>query len=107
MASPTISNLTRRDPRPALDEQVVVITGASQGIGRETALFLAQRGASVVAAARNEEALGTLATEIERAGGRVETVAADVSNYADVEHIADRAIERFGRIDTWVNNAAV
>jgi short-subunit dehydrogenase len=99
--------LHRPPQRRPLREQVVVITGASQGIGRETALLLARRGSSVVAAARNEEALGTLAAEIERSGGQVETVVADVSLYAEVEHIADRAIERFGRIDTWINNAAV
>src|SRR4051812_3450083 len=100
-------DVTAQPRRPKLDEQVVVITGASQGIGRETALLLARRGASVVAAARNEEALGTLAAEVSGAGGRIEPVVADVSDYASVERIADRAIEVFGRIDTWVNNAAV
>jgi short-subunit dehydrogenase len=90
-----------------IHEQVVVITGASQGIGRETALLLARRGAAIVAAARNEAALETLRDEIERAGGRAEAVVADVSEYDEVERIADRAIARFGRIDTWVNNAAV
>jgi short-subunit dehydrogenase len=90
-----------------LDEQVVVITGASQGIGRETSLLLAQQGAAVVPTARNEEALRTLADEIEFAGGRAEPVVTDVSDAAAVERLADRAIERFGRIDTWVNNAAV
>src|SRR3954447_3237389 len=96
----------RRPPRP-LDEQVVVITGASQGIGRETALELAGQGAAVVAAARNDVALHTLAGDIERAGGRVETVVADVADHSAVLRIADAALERFGRIDTWVNNAAV
>jgi len=92
--------------RPITD-QVVVITGASQGIGRETALLLGRRGAAIVAAARNEAALETLRAEIEAAGGRAESVVADVSEYAEVERIAERAIARFGRIDTWVNNAAV
>lgn len=99
--------MSRQPQRRPLDEQVVVITGASQGIGRETALLLARRGSAVVAAARNEEALGTLADEIQRSGGQVETVVVDVAQYAEVERIADRALERFGRIDTWVNNAAV
>jgi short-subunit dehydrogenase len=94
------------DRRP-LSEQVVVITGASQGIGRETALLLASRGAAIVGAARNEEALATLVDEITASGGRAEPVVADVADPAAVERIADRAIERFGRIDTWVNNAAV
>jgi short-subunit dehydrogenase len=99
--------VNRPSRRRPLRGQVVVITGASQGIGRETALLLARRGSSVVAAARNEAALGTLAAEIRQSGGQVDTVVADVAEYADVERIADRAIERFGRIDTWVNNAAV
>ena len=99
--------MTRRRRRTPLDEQVVVITGASQGIGRETALLFGRRGASVVAAARNEEALLTLAEEIEQSGGRAEPVVADVADYAAVEQLGDRAVERFGRIDTWINNAAV
>jgi short-subunit dehydrogenase len=90
-----------------LDRQVVVITGASQGIGRETALEMARRGASVVAAARNDEALRGLADEIEANGGAVEAVVADVAEPDQVEAIGRRAIDRFGRIDTWVNNAAV
>jgi short-subunit dehydrogenase len=93
-----------RDP---LHGQVVVITGASQGIGRETALQIASRGGSVVVAARNEEALRSLAEEIRRLGGQAEPVVADVAVYRDVERIGTRAIERFGRVDTWVNNAAV
>jgi short-subunit dehydrogenase len=90
-----------------LHEQVVVITGASQGIGRETAAAVAARGASVVVAARNEEALVALADAIEREGGRAEPVVADVADYAQVERIGSRAVERFGRVDTWINNAGV
>ena len=90
-----------------LSEQVVVITGASQGIGRETALQLAARGASVVVTARNEEALTGLAGQIEQTGGRAEAVVADVAEYDQIARVGDRAIERFGRVDTWVNNAAV
>ncbi|MDQ3871771.1 MAG: SDR family oxidoreductase, partial [Chloroflexota bacterium] len=93
-------------PRP-IPEQVVVITGASSGIGRETALELATRQASIVLAARNQEALEEVAREVERIGGQAEVVATDVSGYADVEQLAARAVERFGRVDTWVNNAAV
>lgn len=88
-------------------EQVVVITGASQGIGRETALQLATRGASVVLAARNEEALKELAAQVERIGGKAEPVVTDVAEPQQVERLAERAVERFGRIDTWVNDAAV
>ena len=87
-----------------IHEQIAVVTGASQGIGRATTLLLADRGASVVAAARNEEALDALATE---AGGRVEPIVADVADAAQVERVAQQAVDRFGRIDTWINNAAV
>ncbi|HEX7195934.1 MAG TPA: SDR family oxidoreductase [Candidatus Limnocylindria bacterium] len=90
-----------------LDQQVVVVTGASQGIGRETALQLATRGASLVLAARNEEALGELKAQVERLGAQAEAVATDVAEADQVERLGQRAIDRFGRIDTWVNNAAV
>ncbi|MGH2428448.1 MAG: SDR family oxidoreductase [Candidatus Limnocylindria bacterium] len=90
-----------------LNQQVVVITGASQGIGRETALQLATKGASLVLAARNEEALSELARQVERLGGQAETVITDVAEHEQVERLGQRAIDRFGRIDTWVNNAAV
>jgi short-subunit dehydrogenase len=90
-----------------LRDQVVVITGASQGIGRETALRMAMHGASIVIAARNEEALEELARQVERLGGQAEVVVTDVAEHDQVERLAERAIERFGRIDTWVNNAAV
>ena len=92
--------------RPIRD-QVVVITGATSGIGRETALELARRGARITAIARGSQALGTLATEVERIGGEILTVAADVADWPAVERAAAETVERFGRIDTWVNNAAV
>ena len=90
-----------------LNEQVIVITGASSGIGRETARLLATRGATVVLAARNDAALADLAAEIQAAGGRALAVPTDVADYAAVEHLGDQAIATFGRIDTWVNNAGV
>ena len=99
-------SLDVRRRRP-LGEQVVVITGASQGIGRETALLFGRRGASVVAAARNDVALRTLVEAIERVGGHAEAVVTDVTDYGALERLADRAIDRFGRIDTWINDAAV
>lgn len=90
-----------------LSEQVVIITGASSGIGRETALQFARRGARVVAAARNEEGLNTLVDEISRGGGEALAVATDVSVWEDVRELSRRALDRFGRVDTWINNAAV
>jgi short-subunit dehydrogenase len=95
-----------RKRRP-LSEQVVVITGASSGIGRETARYMAERGATVIAAARNETALESLCSEITDGGGRAVPVVADVADPVQVAAIGQQAIERFGRIDTWVNNAAV
>jgi short-subunit dehydrogenase len=90
-----------------INEQVIVITGASSGIGLTTARMAAEQGARLVLAARNGEALDQLASELRRQGAQVATVAADVGSAPDVERIAQAAIERFGRIDTWVNNAGV
>jgi short-subunit dehydrogenase len=93
-------------PRP-LTEQVVVITGASSGIGRETAHQVARHGASLVLVARNEAALQETAAEVEALGGHVLVVAADVAEPDQMQRVADEAITRFGRIDTWVNGASV
>jgi short-subunit dehydrogenase len=93
-------------PRP-VSNQVIVITGASSGIGRETAVMLGERGASVVLAARNEAALHEVAKEIDRLGGVAQVVVTDVAEWPQVERLAQAAVDRFGRIDTWVNNAAV
>jgi NAD(P)-dependent dehydrogenase (short-subunit alcohol dehydrogenase family) len=90
-----------------LRDQVVVITGASSGVGRETALQFGRQGSSVVLAARNDQALDSGAREVERLGGQAIAVPTDVSEWGQVQALADRAVERFGRIDTWVNNAAV
>ncbi len=90
-----------------ISEQVVVVTGASSGIGRETALRFGQRGASVVLAARNEVALGEVAREIERLGGIALVVVTDVAEWEQVDRLAQEAVARFGRIDTWVNVAAI
>ena len=90
-----------------LSEQVLVITGASSGIGLVTARMAAKRGARVVLAARNAEALGRVADEINASGGEALAVVADVGNFDDVRRVSDEAIRRFGGFDTWVNNAAV
>ena len=90
-----------------INEQVIVITGASSGIGLTTARMAAEQGAKLLLASRNGEALDQLASELRRQGCQVATVAADVGNVADVERIGQTALERFGRIDTWINNAGV
>jgi NAD(P)-dependent dehydrogenase (short-subunit alcohol dehydrogenase family) len=93
-------------PRP-LPQQVVVLTGASSGVGRETALQLAQHGATIVAAARNTRGLESLAGEVDRLGGSITTVSTDVSDWVQVQALARRAVDEHGRIDTWINSAAV
>ncbi|NUO37717.1 MAG: SDR family oxidoreductase [Gemmatimonadaceae bacterium] len=90
-----------------IDEQVVVITGASSGIGLVTAKSAARHGARVVLAARNEAELQRAVEEIRAAGGRAVYQVADVAVAEQVARIADLAIREFGRIDTWVNNAGV
>ncbi len=93
-------------PKPVPD-QVVVIVGASTGIGRASALAFAARGAKVACAARSAHALNTLVEDIEQAGGTAMAVPTDVADPAAVRALAAAAEQRFGRIDTWVNAAAV
>jgi short-subunit dehydrogenase len=88
-----------------LKDQVVVLTGASSGIGLTTARMAAKRGAKLVLAARNEEALRQVVEEIRGAGGQAEYVVADVGREDEVNEIARVAQERFGGFDTWINNA--
>ena len=89
-----------------IEEQVAVVMGATSGIGRATALLMAKQGARVVVAARRQEALDELVEEIERAGGQAIAVAADVTVYAQIENVAQIAVEKWGRIDTWIHTAA-
>src|SRR5258708_16530521 len=84
-----------------------LVTGASQGIGRDTALAFSESGAKVAVAARNEEKLTALVAEIAAAGGEAFAVKMDV---ADAEHVKagfKQVLEKFGRLDTLVNNAAI
>ena len=90
-----------------LNQQVMVVTGATSGIGLVTARMAAARGARLVLAARNEESLRRLVDELAAGGTEAIYVAADVGNEPDVQNIAERAIEHFGGFDTWVNNAGV
>lgn len=90
-----------------LSGQVVVITGASSGIGLVTARMAARRGARLVLAARNEAALRQLTEELLAQGCEAMAVIADVGVESDVQRIADEAISRFGRFDTWISNAGV
>ena len=90
-----------------LEDQVVVITGASSGIGLVTARKAAARGARLVVAARAEDALRRLTEEINSKGGEAVYVVADVGREEDVRRIAETAEGRFGGFDTWVNNAGV
>jgi NAD(P)-dependent dehydrogenase (short-subunit alcohol dehydrogenase family) len=90
-----------------LKDGVVVVTGASSGIGRATAHELAKKGARVVLIARNEEALLATAQEVRDLGGQALALACDVTDEAAVMDAARLALEAFGRIDAWVNCAAV
>ena len=96
----------RRALKPIKD-QVIVITGASSGIGLATARMAARRGARVVLAARNHDDLGGVTYEIIRNGGKAIAVVADVADPAAVDRIGETALLEFGRIDTWVNNAGL
>jgi NADP-dependent 3-hydroxy acid dehydrogenase YdfG len=98
--------MKNRRPK-ALKDQVIVITGASSGIGLATARMAAKRGARVVMAARNETDLNNAAEEIRANGGRVVAVPTDVSDENAVDRLGEAALLEFGAIDTWVNNAGL
>jgi short-subunit dehydrogenase len=91
----------------SIDEQVVVITGASSGIGLATAQLAAQQGAKVVLTARSSATLDDIVSYINTHGGAALSVAADVADRRQLQNVAEKAISQFGRIDTWVNNAGL
>lgn len=90
-----------------INQQVVAIFGASSGIGRETALEFARRGAKVLIAARDIEGLSSLLCDIQDQGGEAIAVPADATMFEQVKAVADKAVEEFGRLDTWIHAAAV
>lgn len=91
----------------SLKDKVALVTGASQGIGRETALALAEAGAKVAAAARNEEKLAALVQEIAAKGGAAVAVKMDVADAEQVKAGFKSVLEKFGKLDILVNNAAI
>jgi short-subunit dehydrogenase len=92
---------------PELHKSVVVITGASSGIGRCTALALARAGAKLALAARNQKALEQVAKECRKLGGEAIAVECDVTKEDEVWDLAEQAADEFGNIDVWINNAGV
>src|SRR2546421_4417905 len=98
--APVASGMNRK--HKPIQEQVLVITGASSGIGLATAQEAARRGASLVLAARSGAALEQIAGRLSAGGANAIAIACDVTNRAQVERLAQAAIDRFGRIDTWV-----
>ena len=88
-------------------EQVAVVMGASSGMGRLSALRLAERGARVVISARGEPGLRSVVDEIRSKGGKAIAVTADASEFEQVKAVADAAVEEYGRLDTWVHVAGV
>ncbi|MDU2002053.1 MAG: SDR family oxidoreductase [Enterobacter hormaechei] len=91
----------------SVSEKVVVITGASSGLGEATARLLAERGAKVVLAARRADRLNNLVSVIQDAGGEALAVVTDVTKRDDMENLLRSAEEKFGRVDVLVNNAGI
>jgi NAD(P)-dependent dehydrogenase (short-subunit alcohol dehydrogenase family) len=94
-------------PKKSLHEQVIVVTGASSGVGRAIARAAGEQGAKVVVAARGEEGLTAAVEEIERAGSEALAVPGDLAKQEQNDELVRRSLERFGRIDTFVANAIV
>lgn len=90
-----------------MEGKVVVITGASSGIGKATALEIAKRGGRIVLSSRRPQALDSIVQSIKLQGGEAAYFAADVSSQEEVQQLADYAIKQYGKIDVWINNAGI
>ncbi|WP_407672370.1 SDR family oxidoreductase [Paenibacillus sinensis] len=90
-----------------IKDKVIVITGASSGIGEATAMLLAERGARVVLGARRLDQLEAIASRIEKSGGKAAYLAADVKRSEDLSNLVQLACEKFGKLDVLVNNVGV
>lgn len=90
-----------------LEGRIALVTGASRGIGRVTALALAEQGADVIVCARSAKLLDEIAAQIEALGRRALVVTTDVAKAADIDNLVERALAAFGRVDILVNNAGI
>jgi short-subunit dehydrogenase len=90
-----------------INEQVIVVTGASSGIGLATAELAARKGAQVVLSARSGQTLEKISRRLNGQGAKTIAVVADMSDRTQVQQLADTVVQKFGRIDTWVNNAGL
>ncbi len=103
----TFASRASMKKKTPLKNQVVVITGASSGNGRAAAVEFAKAGASVVLAARRMELLREVAIQCENFGGRALPIQTDVTRPEELKNLKTRALEHFGRIDVWINNAGI
>jgi 3-oxoacyl-[acyl-carrier protein] reductase len=90
-----------------LEQEVIIVTGASRGIGAATALGLSKQGAKVILAARSRESLESVKQTIHAGGGNAIAVSCDVTNYSDIENVVKVTLEQFGRVTALINNAGV
>jgi NADP-dependent 3-hydroxy acid dehydrogenase YdfG len=90
-----------------INQQVVVVTGATSGIGRAAALLFAKKGAKVVVSGRDTQELESLVDEIRQGGGHANSIPADVADFDQVKELADKTADIYGRIDTWVHTPGV
>jgi NADP-dependent 3-hydroxy acid dehydrogenase YdfG len=102
-----MSNITNQTRIEGIEGKVIVITGASSGIGEATARELARRGAKVVLGARRTDRLDALVAELRRDGHAATSVKTDVTKLEDAQRLFKLALDEFGRLDVWINNAGI